>query len=137
MRVDAGTGNVVAEVRNQFFNFSQDPAFGADGNLYVGQGDKVTAYDPNLIQLRQTAAISVGGNFYSARRITVGTDSTLYVVADQNSPDSASKLVAFNTTDMSKKWEYAFTGRVLGSISIDADGTVYFLTDTGKVFALR
>lgn len=137
VRVDAASGNVISEIRNQFFSFSQDPAFGADGNLYVGQGDKVTAYDANLIQLRQTAAISVGGNFYSTRRITIGSDSTLYVVADQNSPESDSKLIAYNTTDLSKKWEYALTGRVLGSISIDSDGTVYFLTDTGKVVALR
>lgn len=133
------TGAVLNELRNLFFGFSQDPVFGADGLLYIGQGDKVTAYTPALVQVRQSPGVNdvSNGIFYNTRRITIGSDGVLYVVADQNSPESPAKLLAYNTSDLSKKWEYEFTGRVLGSIAVDADGTVYILTDTGKLLALR
>lgn len=131
------TGAVVAEMRNQFFGFSQDPVFGADGLLYVGQSDKITAYSAALAQVRQSPGVNANGNFYSTRRITIGSDGTLYTVADQNSPDADAKVLAYNTADLSQKWEYDITGRVLGSIAVDSDGTVYFLTDTGKLTALR
>ena len=134
---DAATGTLKAELRNHFFSFSQDPAFGSDGLLYVGEGDKITAYSASLAQVRQSGGLNNNGIFYSMRRVTLGTDSTLYVVADQNSPDSGAKLVAYNMADFSQRWSYDFTGRVLGNLAIDSDGTVYFLTDSGKVTALR
>jgi len=135
---NATSGAITAELRGQFFSFSQDPVFGQDGLLYIGQGAKVTAYTTSLTQVRQSATITdPSNNFYNTRRITIGTDGTLYVVADQNSPDVAAKLVALNTSDLTQKWSYDLIGRVLGSIAIDSDGTVYFLTDTGKLTALR
>ena len=132
------TGAVIAELRNQFFSFSQEPVFGADGLLYIGQGNKITAYAPaDFTQIRQSAGVNNNGNFFSIRRITIGSDGTLYAAADQNSPDSPAMLLAFQAADLSQKWEFDFTGRVLGNLSIDSDGTAYFLTDTGKVMALR
>jgi len=134
---NAATGAVEAELRSQFFSFSQDPVFGADGLLYIGQGNKVTAYSLSLAQVRQSAAITGNGDFFSVRRITIGSDGTLYTVADQNSPDSPAQLLAFNTTDLSQKWKIDVTGRVLGSLAVDSDGTIYFLTDGGKLTAVR
>lgn len=134
---NASTGAMSAEIRNHFFSFTNDPAFGPDGLLYVTEGNKITAYTADLAQVRQSAAISDNGVFYQAHRITIGSDSTLYVAADQNSPESPAKLIAYNITDLSKRWEYALTGRVLGNIAVDKDGTIYFLTDTGKLTALR
>jgi len=131
------TGAVEAELRGQFFSFSQDPVFGADGLLYIGQGDKITAYSLSLGQVRQSPGINNNGVFYSMRRITIGSDGTLYVFADQNSPESPAQLLAYNTADLSQKWELDQTGRVLGSIAVDTDGTLYFLTDTGKLTAVR
>jgi outer membrane protein assembly factor BamB len=130
-------GTVVNEVRNQFFNFSQDPAFGSDGLLYVGQGNKVTAYNVDLGQVRQSQAITGTGDFFNTRHITIGSDGTLYVIADVNSPDSPGILLAFNTSDLTEKWRYDFTGRVLGNVALGATGQVYILTDTGKVIALH
>ena len=135
---DPATGALKSELRNQFFSFSQDPVFGADGLLYIGQGNKITAFGLDLVQVRQSAAIDLGdSNFLTTRRITIGSDSILYVAADQNNPTTPALLVALNTADLTVKWKYNFTGRALGSIAIDSDGTVYFETDGGKVTALR
>ena len=134
---NAATGAVINEIRNQFFSFSQDPVFGSDGLLYVGQSDKITAYSQALAQVRQSPGVNSNGDFYSMRRITIGTDGTLYVVADQNSPSSPAKLLAYKTSDLSQKWSYDLTGRVLGNLAIDSDGTVYSLTDVGVVTAVH
>lgn len=135
---DPNTGALKSEVRNLFFGFSNDPVFGADGLLYIGMGNKVTAYDANLAQVRQSPAITgTDGGQYNTRRITIGQDGTLYVIADQNGVDVPGQLVAFNTSDLSQKWAYTFTGRVLGSIAVDANGTLYILTDAGKVIAIH
>ncbi|MGC4043257.1 MAG: PQQ-binding-like beta-propeller repeat protein [Armatimonas sp.] len=134
---NATTGAVLAEARNLFFGFSQDPVFGSDGLLYIGQGDKITAYDAGLNQIRQSPGINNNGIFYNTRRITIGSDGTLYVYADQNSPEADAKLLAYKTSDLSQKWELDQTGRVLGSIAVDSDGTLFFITDLGKLIAVR
>lgn len=138
---DPVTGTVKAVDGNHTLIVSQGPVFGADGMLYIGQyksGYRVAAYTPELEQVRQGPVITGDdGGVYTPRRITIGSDSTLYVVADQAGPSSPAKLIAYNTADLSVRWQYDFIGSVQGNISIDSDGTVYFLTTAGKLIALR
>ena len=135
---DPATGAIKAELRDQFFSFSANFAFDKNSNLYVGLGNKVTSYSLDF-KVNWTSApfTSDGGDFLSARRVTVGPDSTLYVASDLNNPTTQAKVYAINTVDGSKKWEVSFIGRVLGSLAVDTDGTIYALTDLGKLIAIK
>ena len=135
---DPASGAIKAELRNQSHGFSANLAFDKNSNLYVSLGNKVISYNLTFgINWSSVAFLSDTNEYLPARAVTVGPDSTIYVTADQNGPSGKAKVYALSTVDGSKKWEVSFTGRVLKGMAVDTDGTIYALTDLGKLIAIK
>jgi outer membrane protein assembly factor BamB len=94
--------------------FYSSPAFGPDGNIYVGSPDGA------LYSLRTDSTLR--WRYATGERIrsspAIATDGTIYVGSDDN------VLYAVNS-DGTNRWTYATDGSVQTSPAIGADGTIY------------
>jgi len=94
--------------------FYSSPAFGSDGNIYVGSPDGA------LYSLRTDSTLR--WRYATGERIrsspAIATDGTIYVGSDDN------VLYAVNS-DGTTRWTYVTDGSVQTSPAIGADGTIY------------
>ncbi len=119
------------------------PAIGDDGIVYVGSKDHhLYAFDPELQQMKWRAPT---GTFYDGHLVdaspAIGSDGTIYVGTDQfgaqgQTPvDIDTSFWAFNP-DGSQKWAFATGSGVESSPAIGPDGTIYFGSYDGCLYAV-
>jgi len=119
------------------------PAIGDDGTVYVGSKDHhVYAFDP--VQKQKLWAAPTG-IFYDGHLVdsspAIGSDGTVYVGSDQfgaagKSPvDIDTSFWAFNP-DGTRKWAVATGSGVESSPAIGPDGTIYFGSYDGYLYAV-
>jgi outer membrane protein assembly factor BamB len=106
-------------------SFYSSPAFGPDGNIYVG------SVDGNLYSIKPDSTLlwrySTGNVIRSAPAIA--PDGTVYVGSYDN------VLYAINP-DGSLRWSYPTNGAIHASPAIGADGTIYFASLDHWFYAL-
>ncbi|NOU94920.1 PQQ-binding-like beta-propeller repeat protein [Paenibacillus sp. LMG 31456] len=106
------------------FDSYTPPAIGSDGTLYIGtKGRSLTAISPDGIMKWD---FSTGGIVVAQ---AVGADGEIYAAAGQ-------KLYAVHP-DGTKKWELDMKCQLVGSLTVETDGSMYTGCRTGKFFAIK
>ncbi|MEZ5337961.1 MAG: PKD domain-containing protein [bacterium] len=101
------------------------PAIAADGTIYIVSSNlQLHAVTPQGTKLW---GAMIGTSDSSP---AIARDGTVYIGADDG------KLRAINPLDGSELWSFQTVGEVTGGICIGVDGTVYFASVDGFVYAL-
>lgn len=131
-KVNAADGNEIEAITTGSGISNSTAAIDANGNVYVGtRSEGIFAWDSNGTLLWNFK--EVNGTGYYASPVLSQDGSTLFALKTN------AFLYAINTNDGTAKWEepIAFTGDATGtSLSINADGTIYFTT-ANEVIAIE
>jgi len=146
--IDALTGHVkwsnnvftndFASSDNEGCEFSSSPAIGSNGTIYIGSDDgHLYAVGTNGIT-RWT--VDLGWSAFASPAI--GSDGTIYIGTDVTPPGTAYSGF-FAITNGALKWTFTPIdtgdgegGDVDGSPAVASDGTIYFLTEGNRLYAV-
>jgi len=110
---------------------TSSPVIGRDGTVYVG-GEKLFAVNPE-----GTIRWAFGTDGYIDNSApALGEDGAIYVGFSNAAPGEASKLVALNPNG-TERWEFHVPAPIPSSPALGADGTIYFLSKEGRLYALN
>jgi len=109
------------------------PAIGADGTIYFGSQDHhLYAVNPDG---SEQWSYDTGASIENAPAL--GADGAVYIPTGGGTQAGAGKVVALNA-DGTLRWESILTSAVSNSSpALDANGTLYFGSEDGKVHALN
>ena len=99
-------------------------AFGPDGSIYFGSGNKLYALRPDG---SVKWSFPAGGNIRSSA--AVGAEGTIYFGCDDEN------LYALHP-DGTQKWAMKLGGPLRSSPAIGSDGTIYIASESGTVYAI-
>ncbi|MFC1476116.1 PQQ-binding-like beta-propeller repeat protein [Candidatus Zixiibacteriota bacterium] len=133
----------IAWKHQTFWCIISTPAIGDDGIVYIGSKDHhLYAFDPELQQMKWRTPT---GTFYDGHLVdaspAIGPYGTIYVGTDQfgaqglDPVDIDTSFWAFNP-DGSLKWAFATGSGVESSPAIGLDGTIYFGSYDGYLYAV-
>lgn len=110
---------------------TSSPIIGRRGTVYVGS-ERLFAVNPD-----GTIRWSFGTEGYIGNSApALDEDGAIYVGFSNAAPGGTSKMIALNANG-TERWEFHVPAPINSSPAIGADGTVYFLSKEGRLYALN
>jgi outer membrane protein assembly factor BamB len=98
------------------------PAIGADGTIYVGGTNVLTALTPPMGVLAPTTKWTFPTASGTVSSPNIGGDGTIYV--------TVANLIYAVTSSGTQRWSYTTSGSISGMVALGPSGTVYAVADS-------